>query len=49
MLMEVKHFEKYQYFLQKRKMNKNIGNLQNYDLSKIYQKLIKQNLLSTLI
>ena len=31
MLMEEKHFEKYQDFLQKRKMNKNIGNVQNYD------------------
>ena len=30
MLMEEKHFEKYQDFLQKRKMNKNIGNQQNY-------------------
>ena len=29
--MEGKHFEKYQDFLQKRKMNKNIGNLQNYN------------------
>ncbi len=31
MLMEEKHFEKYQDFLQKRKMNKNIGDVQNYD------------------
>lgn len=33
--MEEKHFEKYQDFLQKRKMNKNIGNLQNYDSNNI--------------
>lgn len=35
MLMEEKHFEKYQDFLQKRKMNKNIGNPQNYDSNNI--------------
>jgi hypothetical protein len=33
--MEEKHFEKYQDFLQKRKMNKNIDNLQNYDSNNI--------------
>lgn len=35
MLMEEKHFEKISDFFQKRKMNKNIGNLQNYDSNNI--------------